>query len=588
LNPHRTGISILVGLLLTATALQPASAGSILSPPEVLLCEEDSATFSQISTPGQYGVRDAQNVTLTSSFDGENIDMAVVRPDVPEGTRVPVIVVASPYLNYRLSSVNARRCDPRLVYNFVPQGYAVGFVNVRGYAGSGGCSDLHGPAEKSDLNQAITWFGTQPWSNGRVGMIGVSYDGSTAWEVASTGNPYLKTIIPISGVSDFYHLMYRNGSNELRGALVLNALYYGLPFLPILTGGARSTEDYVSTVVCPEAFAGFAAAAHSTLTGERDPTGWWAERNQRPGVEQNYHGSIFIARGLQDWNVDPAHDFPWVWELEKKGIYVKYFLHQGGHNYPDAGAAEGGSPRWGFADILLNWFEYWLKGDTTRDLGPKVEVSDSSGQWRSAGAWPPANAVKQDLHLTASNELVSVPSAQAGSFLVHPDQNVTAIEGNDCTDACALFSTQPFASDFRFAGIPRVNLQVTPTGPGGHLNAWLYSGQSTPTKRLGWGQVDLRFAQGGETMSPVVPGTPIPLRLDIEPLDAVVPAGERLFLVIGQRTYGDHLPSVPTYPVNVNVGAGTGSRLTVDTFTVDPAAFFVDETPVPPVFTVPS
>ena len=45
-----------------------------------------------------------------------------------------------------------------------------------------------------------TWLGTQPWSNGKVGMIGKSYDGSTPWQAATFGNPHLATIVPMSGL----------------------------------------------------------------------------------------------------------------------------------------------------------------------------------------------------------------------------------------------------------------------------------------------------------------------------------------------------------------------------------------------------
>ncbi|MGH2712176.1 MAG: CocE/NonD family hydrolase C-terminal non-catalytic domain-containing protein [Actinomycetota bacterium] len=221
-------------------------------------------------------------------------------------------------------------------------------------------------------------------------------------------------------------------------------------------------------------------------------------------------------------------------------------------------------------------------------MGPRVEVQDSSMAWRRGDAWPPADAVKQDLFLTADGTLAGAPSPTAGSFMVRPDQNVTSTSGTGCTATCATFRSEPFTQEHRFAGIPKINLKVTPTGPGGHLSAWLYSGDTTPLTRLGWGQVDLRFAQGGETMQPVVPGATIPLRLEIEPLDAVILEGERLFLIIGQRTYGDHIPSVPTYPVEIEVGGTTDSRITLDTFTVDPAAFFEADTPRPPVFQVPA
>src|SRR3712207_8365024 len=58
----------------------------------------------------------------------------------------------------------------------LPICYAAAFISVRGTGNSGGCHNLLGPKEQADISQAITWLGTREWSNGRVGMYGLSYD----------------------------------------------------------------------------------------------------------------------------------------------------------------------------------------------------------------------------------------------------------------------------------------------------------------------------------------------------------------------------------------------------------------------------
>ena len=65
------------------------------------------------------------------------------------------------------------------------------------------------------IDAAVTWLGTQSWSNGKVGIIGKSYDGSTPWQAATFGNPHLATIVPMSGLIGVHELMWRNGSMEL-------------------------------------------------------------------------------------------------------------------------------------------------------------------------------------------------------------------------------------------------------------------------------------------------------------------------------------------------------------------------------------
>ncbi|GIT11767.1 MAG: hypothetical protein CM1200mP32_12600 [Methanobacteriota archaeon] len=54
-----------------------------------------------------------------------------------------------------------------------------------------------GNAEKLGFDPAVSWLGSQNWSNGKVAMFGKSYDGSTPWQAAMFGNDYLATIVPI-------------------------------------------------------------------------------------------------------------------------------------------------------------------------------------------------------------------------------------------------------------------------------------------------------------------------------------------------------------------------------------------------------
>ena len=59
----------------------------------------------------------------------------------------------------------------------------------------------------------------------KLALIGKSYDGSTPWQAATFGNPYLATIVPMSGLIGVHDLMWRNGSMEARGAIMHNGVY---------------------------------------------------------------------------------------------------------------------------------------------------------------------------------------------------------------------------------------------------------------------------------------------------------------------------------------------------------------------------
>jgi len=87
---------------------------------------------------------------------------------------------------------------------WVPHGYAIVRVDSRGSGWSPGYLDPLCPREDDDLYQCIEWAGTQPWSDGKVGMLGISYYAINQWRVATRRPPHLAAIIPWEGFNDFY------------------------------------------------------------------------------------------------------------------------------------------------------------------------------------------------------------------------------------------------------------------------------------------------------------------------------------------------------------------------------------------------
>jgi predicted acyl esterase len=514
-----------------------------------------SGSYAKVSRQGPYEISEQEIVEIESGVDGVTIQIGLFRPKVPSGTKVPVIADASPYY-HPLQTMDLRACRPFLTENFISHGYAVALVAIRGTADSGGCMNLMGPDERADLDQAITWLGKQGWSNGSVGMIGLSYDGATQWEVASFGNQYLKTIVPASGVPDLFELMYGQKRVDWRAPGILNGIYYAESAGFYAPG--RSPEHTVEVTACPEYGEGMAASAYSSATGELDPFGYYEERLYRPDIVKNYRGSIYLVQGLQDWNVNPGQQYPWIWKLEKQGVYVKHLLGQWGHSWP-----YGGGNRMDWADILLEWFDRWLKNDRGARLGPKFEVQDSSQRWRSASKWPAGKS--ETYWLNPDGQLSSKPSKETSSEMVATDPFHTqggydtgmppgGFETTCAPGTCASFETEEFKEEFHFAGLPELDLRVVPMGPGGQLAAYLYALSPDGAQRLGWGQLDLRFRDGSYKPQEVTPGEGIKARLVFQPLDAVVPEGSTLVLIVGGGTAYNRLPNAPNYPVEILAG----------------------------------
>ena len=98
--------------------------------------------------------------------------------------------------------------DPEI---WVSWGYAVVRVDCRGAGRSPGYLDPFSPREVRDYAEAIEWAGTQPWSNGRVGLCGISYYAINQWLVASQQPPHLAAMIPWEGAADAYRDQARHG-----------------------------------------------------------------------------------------------------------------------------------------------------------------------------------------------------------------------------------------------------------------------------------------------------------------------------------------------------------------------------------------
>jgi putative CocE/NonD family hydrolase len=537
---------------------------------------------SRVSEKGPYEIGKAEVVELESEVDGSVIQIGFVRPDAPEGYRSPVIVQASPYIVSDLRDVDLTTCSPYYNENFVSHGYTVAYVPTRGAGGTDSCADLMGPKERSDLSQAVTWLGSQEWSNGNVGMTGASYDGSTPWEVAATGNPHLKTIVPVSGIHDLFDFVYADGHNDWRWWFFVSGYYHYYGQGQANPAGGRDADRWAKAWMCDTTEEALGATFESYFSGVKDSYGYWDARSTDEEILKRYRGSVLLVQGLQDWNVSPDHQWPFINDLEKRGVYVEQLLGQWDHAYPDSGHDVG--PRGDYADDLLAWFDRFLKEDETADLGAKVEVQDSDLKWRTETAWPPADTSTDKLFLSADDTLTSEPTKGEATALLGPGTRnryfyvITdnAFIYNDapidhqCAD-CAILKTT-VEDELRIVGMPEVELRVTPTGPGGFVSAYLLRDEGDGVwDLLGWGAGDLRF-QNGKGPKPVEAGEEMKLRFPLQPLDAVAHKGDELILVLDQG-HADHFPTAPFYPVELRYGKNLGS-VEFETTTPDASDFF--------------
>jgi len=163
-------------------------------------------------------------------------DGVVLRADVyrpPGQEKHPVILSYGPYAKglsfqqgYKGNWARLTKAAPEVLRNssnlyqnwelvdpekWVPDGYALVRVDSRGAGRSPGFLDVWSAREAQDLYECIEWAGTQDWSNGKVGINGISYYAMNQWQVGALKPPHLAALCIWEGSSDFYRELYRHG-----------------------------------------------------------------------------------------------------------------------------------------------------------------------------------------------------------------------------------------------------------------------------------------------------------------------------------------------------------------------------------------
>ena len=453
-----------------------------------------------------------------------------------EECKVPIIAEIGPY--YDDGDVDALTPADRLgrflIENFVPHGFGVAQVSVFGTGESNHCMDLMGLDEQKGIHAAVEYLGKAPFSNGAVGIIGKSYDGSTPWEAAAMGSEHLKTIIPMSGLIGAHDLMWRNGSMEARGAIMHNGVYGSFGLDGNLEDSQNACEGYLE---------GYYAGPAAYLSGDNlawTGSDYWEERTFFSRALENYNGSVYIIHGLQDWNVDPHMAFPIHNILIDAGFDVKGLYGQWGHDYPDrisgheslsSGRGQEAYPytlRWDWADDLLEWFDYYLK-----DKGPQprliAEVQDNMGGWRVESEYPPKNQ----------------------EWMYYDMDFCSVISGGEVvtTTSSLTIDCPLFVEETRIIGTPIFHVKVTTQFTSGHIFVEMV--QSSNGMHLGHAVMDLRFHAGGKEGQILIPGQTVTAKMEFFGMDVIVPEGDGIQLIISQ-TGEDYVPSpISTTPITL-------------------------------------
>ncbi|MCP2502756.1 MAG: CocE/NonD family hydrolase [Candidatus Thalassarchaeaceae archaeon] len=471
--------------------------------------------------------------------------VSIWMPEVPNGTKVPVIATVHPYYDFGGEGIAGDDSNPNTIPDagvglwvleeFVPHGYALAQISTFGTGKSTHCQDVKGLGEQIGIQSAVHWLGEQEWSNGNVGLMGKSYAGTTNWEAAQNPSEHLKTIVPISGSIGVQQMFYRNGSSEAR-AMLYDVLYEGA------TTDASSDDMRLCSDDAIGPISPFTTWLGAGFGGD-EWNDYWDERYHLQDVIDNYNGSVYIVWGLQDWNVDPYHAFPTHQLLKDAGINVRTISGQWGHNYPDQPTVHEGLEsgygaeafpnvtRMDWAVELFPWFEYYLKG-----IGDEpesyVQVQRNDGKWHIENTWPAEDTKDVQYAIT------DWEGGMSGT--VNSQQSMT-------------ITSQPMTNEMHISGLPTLHIDArTNMCNGGQLFVTMYDG--TSGLRLGHATMDVRYRDGGYEAQPTSPMTSYRMLMEFNPMDVIVPKGHTIQLVVTE-TGEDYLPS-PCASLGMTIFAG--------------------------------
>jgi predicted acyl esterase len=309
------------------------------------------------------GIKLDENEYVTMR-DGVRIAVDVYRPEAKG--RYPALLSTSPYLK------DMQQQPPELSHSieagatsfFVNKGYVHVIAQVRGSGLSQGQYNWYDIAEQTDGYELVEWIARQPWCNENVGMLGDSYFGTTQWLIAAQQPPHLRCIAPYDAGMDGYR-------SRCEGGLIRMGFLgeWGL--------------DTTHQCVWPGPVEGKLPPANvfADICSNPDDGPYYWERSAYTKLDKIKVPvlSLVSARSAthsrtQLWGYPLIRSPKKLIVLPFVGFYANVFLIR---SRP-------------LNELILNWFDYWLKGRDTGIMNmPPVAICDSAtGEWRYENEYP--------------------------------------------------------------------------------------------------------------------------------------------------------------------------------------------------------
>ncbi|WP_147918150.1 CocE/NonD family hydrolase [Ruania zhangjianzhongii] len=525
--------------------------------------------------------------------DGTRLAARLWRPVSAQDEPVPGILELIPY---RRRDLTAQRDSIHHPY-MAGYGYACLRVDLRGSGDSEGVlEDEYLEQELADAEDVLAWLADQPWCNGRTAMMGISWGGFNALQVAARRPPSLGAIVTVCSTDDRYtdDVHYMGGcllTDNLSWASTMFA-YNSCPPDPAIVG-ERWLEMW-----------------HQRLDG----SGLWLEEWLRHQRRDDYwrHGSIienyasvqvpvFAVSGWADGYSNSVFRLLAGLQVPTRGLIGPW-----SHKYPHLGQP---GPAIGFLQEMVAWWDHWLKDATDNGAmdGPALTIwmqdaappattyEDRPGRWVGEPSWPSDRIVDTTYPLELYRILQPGDSASSPASTVQSPLSVGQFAGKWCSynappdmpydqreedGGSLVFNSVELDETLEVLGAPVADLEVSVDQPVAQLIVRLSEvAPDGAATRVSYGVRNLNHHRGDHQPALLEPGRRYRVRVPLNGMAQSFPPGHRLRLSVSTSYWPVVWPAPE--PVNLTVYPDSSSLV----LPVRPVG--VDQGETPPSFGEP-
>ena len=487
--------------------------------------------------------------------DGTRLATRIWMPDGAADKPVPTVLE---YLPYRKRGGTDPR-DESTYPVFAAAGIAGVRVDIRGSGESEGVIDgEYTPRELSDACEILEWIAAQPWSNGNVGMMGISWGGFNCLQVAALKPPQLKAVISIASTVDRYNddIHYKNGTHlsaQLSWAGTMLAYQSRTPDIDLV--GDRWKDMWL------ERLEGQPFFMEEWLAHQRRDDFW-----KHGSICEDFDGFPVPALVIAGW-ADGYRNTP-LKAIEGLGDRGKAIVGPWVHKYPHFAWPK---PRMDFHAEAIAWWKRWLDDETNgaEDLpqmrayildGPRPALrrENDPGYWIAKQAWQPP---KTETLTVAADGTLNATGASEGTgdiylrspldtgisggewFTLKPDAEIAGDQRSD-NGGSLTFETAPLAEEAVYLGAPELSVDVVCEGDWENLAVRIIDVHPDGTEtRACYGVLNLAHRDGNETPANMPKGEKTRIAMKLDAMGYRFAPGHRIKLALSTSYWPTILPS---------------------------------------------